>query len=54
MGGIGSVILGSLMDHTGVAFMIKMCAYLPLLGVFAFLLPKDARLMGQSQGNRAD
>jgi len=47
MGGLGSVILGSLMDQTGVSFMIQVCAYLPLLGVFAFLLPKDARLMGR-------
>lgn len=49
MGGLGSVLLGSLMDHTGVAPMIKVCAFLPLLGVLAFLLPKDAKLMGRNQ-----
>jgi len=48
MGGLGSVILGSLMDQTGVALMIKLCAYLPLLGAFAFLLPRDAKLMGRN------
>lgn len=48
MGGLGSVVLGSLMDHTGVSPMMKVCAFLPLLGVFAFLLPKDARLMAHS------
>lgn len=47
MGGLGSVVLGSLMDHTGVSLMMKVCAFLPLLGVFAFLLPKDARLMAR-------
>jgi FSR family fosmidomycin resistance protein-like MFS transporter len=50
MGGLGSVVLGSLMDQTGVAFMIQVCAFLPLLGVLAFLLPKDAVLMGRSPG----
>ena len=48
MGGLGSVVLGSLMDQTGVDFMIKVCAFLPLLGPFAFLLPKDSRIMGAS------
>ncbi len=48
MGGLGSVILGLLMDHTGVAVIIKACAFLPLLGLFALLLPKDSRLMARS------
>lgn len=47
MAGLGSVVLGSLIDQTNVAFVIQICAYLPLLGLFAFLLPKDAKLMGQ-------
>ncbi|MFB9327982.1 MFS transporter [Paenibacillus aurantiacus] len=45
MGGLGSVLLGWLIDQTNVAFVIHLCAYLPLLGVFAFLLPKDAKLI---------
>ncbi|WP_238162502.1 MFS transporter [Cohnella sp. AR92] len=48
LGGLGSVVLGSLIDHTGVDFMIKACAFLPLLGVSAFLLPKDSRIMRES------
>ncbi|WP_010271952.1 MFS transporter [Paenibacillus senegalensis] len=49
MAGLGSVVLGWLMDLTGVAFVIQLCAYLPLLGIFAFLLPKDSKLMGHSK-----
>ncbi|NOU93714.1 MFS transporter [Paenibacillus sp. LMG 31456] len=47
MAGLGSVVLGWLIDQTGVAFMIQICAFLPLLGLFALLLPKDAKLMRQ-------
>lgn len=47
MAGLGSVVLGWLIDQTGVAFVIQLCAYLPLLGILALLLPKDSRLMGQ-------
>jgi len=47
LAGLGSVALGWLIDHTGVSLMIRLCAFLPLLGVSAFLLPKDARLMGR-------
>nr|WP_309118492.1 MFS transporter [Paenibacillus sp.] len=45
MGGLGSVLLGWLIDHTNVTYVIHLCAYLPMLGVFAFLLPKDAKLL---------
>ncbi len=45
MGGLGSVLLGWLIDQTSVAYVIHLCAYLPMLGVFAFLLPKDAKLV---------
>ncbi|MCD1259247.1 MFS transporter [Paenibacillus athensensis] len=47
LAGLGSVALGWLIDHTGVSLMIRLCAFLPLLGVCAFLLPKDSRLMGR-------
>jgi FSR family fosmidomycin resistance protein-like MFS transporter len=43
MGGIGSVALGWLADITSVSLVIRLCAFLPLLGVVAFLLPKDRR-----------
>lgn len=40
MAGLGSVVLGSLMDATSVAWVIQLCSFLPLLGVFALFLPK--------------
>ncbi|MEF3303579.1 MFS transporter [Paenibacillus sp. GYB003] len=43
MGGIGSVALGWLADATSVSLVIRLCALLPLLGVVAFMLPKDKR-----------
>ncbi|KIL39811.1 Fosmidomycin resistance protein [Gordoniibacillus kamchatkensis] len=43
MGGIGSVALGWLADATSVTLVIRLCAFLPLLGIVAFLLPKDRR-----------
>lgn len=46
MGGLGSVIMGWLMDSHGVALMTQVCAFLPLLGLFALLLPKDSVIMG--------
>ncbi|RNB83889.1 MFS transporter [Brevibacillus nitrificans] len=47
MGGLGSVVLGWLIDQTDVFFVIQLCAYLPLLGMLALLLPKDSKVMGQ-------
>lgn len=41
LGGLGSVVLGWVADATSIAFMMKLCAYLPLLGLLAVLLPKD-------------
>ncbi|MNW40569.1 Fosmidomycin resistance protein [compost metagenome] len=40
MAGLGSVVLGSLMDATSVSLVIKLCSFLPLLGVFAVFLPR--------------
>lgn len=39
MGGLGSALLGWWADHTSVAFVYQVCAYLPLLGVIAYFLP---------------
>ncbi|WP_276354181.1 MFS transporter [Cohnella caldifontis] len=47
MGGLGSVALGWLIDHAGVAPVMRICAFLPLLGLFAALLPRDSKLMGR-------
>ncbi|MBB3111939.1 FSR family fosmidomycin resistance protein-like MFS transporter [Paenibacillus phyllosphaerae] len=47
MGGLGSALLGKVADLQGISFVMELCAYLPLLGVLAILLPKDARVRGQ-------
>ncbi|GED17491.1 MFS transporter [Aneurinibacillus migulanus] len=44
LGGLGSVVLGTLADHTSISFIIQVCAYLPLIGLLAAFLPTDAVL----------
>jgi FSR family fosmidomycin resistance protein-like MFS transporter len=39
MAGIGSAVLGKLADATSIAFVVSVCAYLPLLGLFTGFLP---------------
>jgi len=39
MGGIGAAVLGELADHTSIEFVYRLCAFLPLLGLFTVLLP---------------
>ena len=39
MAGISALLLGYLADHTSVAFVYKVCAFVPALGVLAGLLP---------------
>ncbi|WP_127531299.1 MFS transporter [Paenibacillus kobensis] len=51
LGGLGSVVIGSLIDAHGVEYMVKLCAFLPLLGLFAILLPKDSRIMGTADSS---
>lgn len=46
LAGLGSVVMGHLMDSYGIQTMVQVCAYLPLLGLFALLLPKDSVIMG--------
>ncbi|WP_408893230.1 MFS transporter [Paenibacillus taichungensis] len=41
MAGLGSVVLGSLIDVTSISFVIKLCSFLPLLGVCAVFLRRD-------------
>ncbi|MGO8829599.1 MAG: MFS transporter [Steroidobacteraceae bacterium] len=43
MGGIGAAVLGGLADRHGIEFVYRLCAYLPLLGVTAALLPNIER-----------
>ena len=39
MGGLGSAILGKLADLTSIAYVFKICAFLPLIGVLTGFLP---------------
>ncbi|WP_414648154.1 MFS transporter [Castellaniella sp.] len=39
LGGIGAAVLGKLADATSITFVYHVCAFLPLLGLAAFLLP---------------
>ena len=40
MAGVGSAVLGRLADHTSVAHVYAVCAYLPLIGLLTALLPR--------------
>lgn len=51
LAGLGSVVMGQLMDSYGIEMMVQVCAYLPLLGLFALLLPKDSAIMGRPTGS---
>ncbi|MEQ1975397.1 MFS transporter [Xenorhabdus sp. SGI240] len=39
MGGIGAAVLGYVADKTSIELVYKICAFLPLLGIFTLLLP---------------
>jgi MFS transporter, FSR family, fosmidomycin resistance protein len=39
MGGVGAAVLGKLADAFGVTFVYQICAFLPLIGLLAGLLP---------------
>ncbi|MEO6633183.1 MAG: MFS transporter, partial [Mucilaginibacter sp.] len=39
MGGLGSAILGKVADMTSIEFVFKICAFLPLIGIFTAFLP---------------
>ncbi|QBQ39889.1 MFS transporter [Sphingobacterium psychroaquaticum] len=39
MGGVGSAVLGWLADHTSIAYVFSVCAYLPLIGIVTGFLP---------------
>ena len=44
LGGIGSLVIGNLIDHLGISQVFVACGFLPLLGLMAMLLPGDAKL----------
>ncbi|MFL9965735.1 MFS transporter [Paraburkholderia sediminicola] len=39
LGGIGAAVLGQLADATSIAFVYRVCSFLPLIGVLTVLLP---------------
>ena len=43
MGGIGAAILGELADFCGITTVYQICAFLPLIGLFAAFLPHTGR-----------
>lgn len=43
IGGIGSALLGHLADLTSIAYVFKVCAFLPLIGLLAAFLPDGVR-----------
>ncbi|WP_042455920.1 MFS transporter [Neobacillus dielmonensis] len=50
MGAIGSVGLGSIADLIGLPSMIRAVGILPILGLTAFLLPADKKLLEMNEG----
>jgi MFS transporter, FSR family, fosmidomycin resistance protein len=43
IGGLGAAVLGKVADHTGIAFVYQICAFLPVIGLLAIFLPKMPR-----------
>jgi FSR family fosmidomycin resistance protein-like MFS transporter len=43
IGGLGAAVLGQVADHTGIAFVYQVCAFLPAIGLLAVFLPKMPR-----------
>lgn len=41
MGALGSVALGAMADFSSITFVMKVCSFLPLLGLLTFMLPGD-------------
>jgi FSR family fosmidomycin resistance protein-like MFS transporter len=49
MGGLGAAVLGHVADLTSIEFVYSICAYLPLLGMLAALLPHRASQASAAQ-----
>jgi FSR family fosmidomycin resistance protein-like MFS transporter len=45
IGGLGAAVLGKVADHTGIAFVYQICAFLPAIGLLAIFLPKMPKTM---------
>jgi FSR family fosmidomycin resistance protein-like MFS transporter len=48
VGGLGAALLGVLADRTSIEYVYQVCAYLPLMGLLAGLLPDVKRRSGNS------
>jgi FSR family fosmidomycin resistance protein-like MFS transporter len=46
VGGVGAALLGVLADATSIEYVYQVCAYLPLIGLLAWLLPDIKRRPG--------
>jgi MFS transporter, FSR family, fosmidomycin resistance protein len=46
IGGLGAALLGRLADHTSIAFVYQICAFLPAIGLLAVFLPKMPQAAG--------
>lgn len=44
LGGIGSLLIGHMIDFAGIKLVFTACGFLPLLGLLALLLPGDRKL----------
>lgn len=44
LGGLGSAFLGNFADQMGIFYIMKLCAFLPLIGLLTMFLPKDEAL----------
>jgi len=42
-GGIGAALLGHLADSRGIEYVYRLCAFLPLFGLLAILLPRTKK-----------
>jgi FSR family fosmidomycin resistance protein-like MFS transporter len=52
MAGIGAAVLGQLIDYTSIDFVYRVCAFLPVIGLFTVFLP-DVAAAGSSKPARA-
>ncbi len=51
MGSVGAAVLGKLADSVGIDFVYQVCAFLPLIGLLAGLLPEPRRHGAEAAGH---
>jgi FSR family fosmidomycin resistance protein-like MFS transporter len=51
MGSVGAAVLGKLADSVGIDFVYQVCAFLPLIGLLAGLLPEPRRHTAEAVGH---